>query len=497
MSIEQNQKQQQVVPYNSQAEVKAGLDELKSTIHAANEVASRQIKGELEDHLDQLHHKRITDEEVKLIEKDNLYKAAKEESDKIIEKMQEDMDKLKAAINRGDMGAGATSGDSEGITVFKEHHRQLGNFFRKGKANPHFLANLPNIEKTNNKMAKILADKYVQDKDSSNANIQLNSFLAKDFEYNGDGMMTFSPHDLKTFGQVGSQPDGGYWALVERIQQTIGRNFLTSPLRQVVTLLSTANESIEMIIDDNESEFGGWVAEVDNRDESDTAQIGKKVITAHELFAQPKVTQKFIDDASIDVVGWVLFKTDDILTRRENTAFVQGNDSNKPEGFMNLGKWTTSTTVDSRGVYERDKLDHILDGTAITKQGLFTLQTAQLEDDRQNSRFGMNSLTWNKIRLLDDNENRSLLQFDIVKTDTSRILLGDPIIFLEDLDDATTGLRPIVYGDFRKSYAIVDRIGMRTQRDDVTQKGFVKFYTTKRVGGGVTSFQALKVLELA
>lgn len=305
---------------------------------------------------------------------------------------------------------------------------------------------------------------------------------------------TDSKKELTKALSVQSNPDGGYLVLPERIQSfQVDRTFETSPMRQVANIITTARESVEIVIDDNESVSGGWVGETTAPDETGTPKIGLLEIKTHEQYAEPKMTQKLLDDSSIDVEAWLSRKTQDILMRTENSAFVTGNGSGKPKGILDYAAWS------SAGIYERGKVEQVNSGSdgAIVPDTIKTLVNSLKEFYQPNAKFMMQRATFGAITTLKDANNRYLLNMNSVKEGDSKILEGKPVVFADDMNAVASDALAIAYGDFGMGYTIVDRIGIRVLRDPYTNKPFIKFYTTKRVGGDVTNYEAFKLYKLA
>ena len=297
---------------------------------------------------------------------------------------------------------------------------------------------------------------------------------------------------IKTLS-VDSNPDGGYLVLPERNPDVQNiRDFETSPVRSVADVTTITKESFEEVIDDDESASGGWVSEKQTRVVTDTSQFGVLTFVAHEQFAQPKVTQKILDDASINIESYVATKTQDILTRTENTAFVVGNGAGKPRGFLDYEAWTTP------GAYERDRLEQIASGT----NGIFVADTIkQLKNSlkgiyQARAVFFIKRDEWLNIITLKDGQGNYLLDPRSFKEGDTPVLLGKPVILADDMPATATDSLSMTYGDFNAGYKIIDRAGIRVLRDPFTDKPFIKFYTTKRVGGGVKNFEALKNYRL-
>ena len=133
----------------------------------------------------------------------------------------------------------------------------------------------------------------------------------------------------------GVNPQGGYWIIPEYSAEDVTREFETSPMREICNVVTTDSNILRWIIDDNLSESGGWVGEVESRSETETARIGELDIPIHEQYAQPRVSHWMLDDAMFDLVGWVSNKSRQTMTLQENAAFLTGNGSKRPRGILN------------------------------------------------------------------------------------------------------------------------------------------------------------------
>ena len=287
----------------------------------------------------------------------------------------------------------------------------------------------------------------------------------------------------------GIKPQGGYWVRPERSSQMVTRFFETSPLRQVANIMTTSTNEVELIVDDNEAAFGGWVGETQARPVTGTPDIGLLKIPVHEQFAQPQATQSMLDDAGFDVEGWLARKVQDKLGREQNTSFVTGDGSKKPKGFLSFDAWA------SPGVYERDAIEQIPTGSAtdLESDGLIDVQNSLIEEYQPNAVWLMKRVTFGKVIKLKDNEDRYLINPLILREGAEKILLGQRVIFADDMPVVAGSALPVAYGDFSRGYTIVDRFGFRVIRDEFTNKPFIKFYTTFRVGGTVTNFESIKL----
>lgn len=300
--------------------------------------------------------------------------------------------------------------------------------------------------------------------------------------------------EIKTLS-VDSDPDGGYLVTPEMSSFISKRIFETSPVRMVSRIETISTDSLDVLLDDQEASSGGWVGETATRAVTNTPQLGLINIPAHEQFAQPQATQKIIDDAAINIEQWLAEKVADKLGREENTAFVAGNGVAKPRGFTTYSAWAVA------GTYESDAIEQVNSGSsgAVTGDGLKDLQGSLIENYQRNAVFMMKRATLTSIMKLKDSDGQYLFgpTGRLDSDATTAPLLGKRVILADDMPAAAADSLSVAYGDFGVGYTIVDRVGIRILRDPFTAKPFVKFYTTKRVGGGVTNFEAIKLQKLA
>lgn len=286
---------------------------------------------------------------------------------------------------------------------------------------------------------------------------------------------------------VGSEANGGYLVTPTMSTEIIKFLYETSPMRQVASVQTISSDTLEIMTDMGEVN-SGWVAETQARPETNTPQLGMRTIPVHEIYANPSITQKLLDDANINVESWLAGKIADKFARDENTAFINGDGVGKPRGILT---YAAGTNVNAAQV------QRILSGAsgAITADSILRLFYALKDGYVNNAAFMMNRSLIQAVRLLKDTTNQYIWQQGLV-AGAPDVLLGKPIVTASDMPTLqTNGLLTMAFGDFRQAYQIVDRIGIRTLRDPFTKKPFVLFYTTKRVGGDVKNFEAYKILE--
>lgn len=291
-------------------------------------------------------------------------------------------------------------------------------------------------------------------------------------------------------------PNGGYLVPAQAAGVINGQIFETSPLRRIASVMSTSAKSATFDLDDDEAS-ARWEGEGGSSGETDTPKLGKIEIVARKMEAEPAITTELLQDAAVDVESWLSGKVADKFSRLENTAFVNGSGPLQPRGFLTYSAWTTP------GTYQRNALEQIVNGSTSkpTIDGLIDLQGSLKEDYQARAAWVMKRSTLVAIMKLKGTEHYHFLNLQPSVGPQGNVLgmemLGKPIVLLNDMPAVASNSLSIGYGDFSRGYRILDRVGISVLRDQYTTKGKVKFYTTKRVGGAVTNFEAIKLLKFA
>ena len=303
------------------------------------------------------------------------------------------------------------------------------------------------------------------------------------------GEEVMGPDERKALS-VGTDPDGGYVVNPDLSGRIVMKVFETSPMRAYASVQVISSDALEGLFDLNEAS-SGWVGETDSRAETNTPQLGKWRIPAHELYAKPKATQKLLDDASINMEAWLASKVSEKFARDEANAFVVGNGVNKPRGFLTFPSGTTLPgTIERFDTGVNGAFAAAPNGGDVLINALYGLK----QQYRANATWFMNRATLKLTRKLKDSDGAYLWSPGIAAGQPAS-LLGYPVASFEDMPDPATDSLSIAVGDMREAYQIVDRLGIRTLRDPYSAKPYVEFYTTKRVGGDVVNFEALKLIE--
>ena len=285
---------------------------------------------------------------------------------------------------------------------------------------------------------------------------------------------------------VDSDVDGGYLVTPEMSSEIVKKIFESSPIRQLASVQTISSDSLELLEDLDEAGCG-WVGENSARPETSTPQLKKISIPVHEMYANPKASQKILDDAAINIESYISEKVSEKFGRFEATAFVAGDGANKPKGLLSYDDGTSFNQV-----------EQVVSGSsgAITGDSLINLIYAVKEGYRKNANFLMNRLVAKELRKFKDSQGRYLWAPGL-DGNTAGSILGYNIMEASDIPGTlTNGNLVMIFGDIKQAYQIVDRIGIRVLRDPYTAKPHVMFYTTKRVGGAVKNFEAYKILKV-
>lgn len=311
------------------------------------------------------------------------------------------------------------------------------------------------------------------------------------FVRKGDAHWTPEMHAAMS---VGSDPDGGYFVPADMSGRIVTKIYESSPVRQYASVQTISSDAYEGV-DDLDEAGAGWVGEQGARSETTTPQVQKWRIPVHEMYAEPKATQKLLDDAAVPVESWLGDKVSNRFSRLENAAFVTGDGNLKPRGFLDYPMATTDDDSRAWGTVQ-----YFVTGAsgafASSNPGdvLISALFALKDQYGMNAVWAMRRATEAAVRKLKDGDGNYLWQPDFTAK-SQRSILGQPVAGFQDMPAIAADSYSIAVADFAEAYQIVDRIGIRILRDPYTSKPYVKFYTTKRVGGGLINSEALKVIK--
>lgn len=314
----------------------------------------------------------------------------------------------------------------------------------------------------------------------------------KDAEYTASFRSHFRKGEVNAALNKGADDEGGFLAPVEWDRTITDKLVEESPMRQIAgsqTISKTAFTKLFNL----RGTGSGWVGEEAARPETNTPEFGQMTITPGELYAMPGATQGMLDDAEVDLESWIAGEVQTEFAKQEGLAFVSGNGTNKPNGFLTYATGAANAAANPLGAIEVLAAAGV---AAVTEDELLDLIYAVPSTYTMGSRFVMNRTTMGIVRKLRDADGRQLWQPSTALGEPST-LLNYAVTEMPDMPDLAANATGIAFGNFQRGYLIVDRMGVRVLRDPFTAKPKVLFYTTKRVGGAVVDPTGLKVLKQA
>ncbi|MBX9717209.1 MAG: phage major capsid protein [Burkholderiaceae bacterium] len=294
---------------------------------------------------------------------------------------------------------------------------------------------------------------------------------------------------------IGTPADGGY-ALPEQIDRSIEKMLRDiSNMRALANIVTVGTSDYKKLVNVN-GIASGWVGETAARPATNTSQLAEVAPPMGEIYANPQVTQQSLDDLFFDVEAELMAQLHEEFAVAEGAAFVSGNGTNKPKGFLS---YTTAATADSSRAF--GTLEHIATGVsgdfaASNKADIFFQVIAALKKGYRNGAVWMmnKSVLFEALRFK-DSTGQYLWQPNVQASGLGIRLLGFDIEEAEDMPAKAANSLSVAFGNFKRGYTIVDRVGIRMLRDPYTNKPYVGFYTTKRVGGAVVNSEAIKLIK--
>lgn len=289
--------------------------------------------------------------------------------------------------------------------------------------------------------------------------------------------------------------DGGF-AVPREIDALIAAQLKTiSPIRAIAQVVQVGTAGYRKLVTAGGT-ASGWVSETAARPETTTPKFNEIVPPMGELYANPAASQAMLDDAAFDLEGWLASEIAAEFARAEGLAFVNGNGTNQPRGFLQAPNAATGDATRPFGT-----LQFIASGNAsgfdtAPELKLIDLVHALKSGHRQGAAFVMNSKTMAAVRKFKASDGTFLWQPGVLEGQPSR-LLGYPVVEAEDMPDIAANACPIAFGNFRNGYLITERRATTILRDPFTNKPYVNFYATKRVGGQVLDSDAIKLLKIS
>jgi HK97 family phage major capsid protein len=301
--------------------------------------------------------------------------------------------------------------------------------------------------------------------------------------------------ELKSFS--GASGAAGGFAVPREIDGLIDATLKNiSPIRAIANVVRTGTAGYRKLVTSG-GIVSGWASETGARAETATPVFNEIAPPAGELFANPAASQAMLDDAQFDVEAWLAAEIAREFAAAEGTAFVSGNGTNKPKGFL-----TYTTTNESDAVRAFGSLQYVASGAAGAfaaanpQDRLIDLVQSLKASYRQGASFVMNSATLSVIRKMKTTDGAFLWQPGLASGQPAT-LLGYPVVEAEDMPDIGANSLSIAFGNFAAGYVIAERSETSILRDPFSNKPFVHFYAVKRIGGAVANSEAIKLMKFA
>ena len=303
-----------------------------------------------------------------------------------------------------------------------------------------------------------------------------------------------SEAELKSLN-IATPADGGFLLPTELDAKIAERLLRISPIRQIAQIVQTSTADYRKLISLGGT-ASGWVSEMTTRPETAEPTFAEIVPPSGELYANPSASQQMLDDAGFDLETWLAGQIANEFARAEGAAFVNGTGSGQPAGFL-----TAPISAGPDGARSYGTLQYVASGDANgfdtqPDMHLIDLVMALNPGHRQGAAWVMNASTIAAVRKMKDGDGAFLWQGSLIDSQPDR-LLGYPVYEAADMPSIGAGNTPIAFGNFHAGYLVTERMGTRILRDPYTNKPFVNFYATRRIGGQVLDSDAIKVLKIA
>lgn len=373
---------------------------------------------------------------------------------------------------------------------FKDEHSKQLDEVKKGQ---HEALQALKVEKINADISRLQS--AVDDANLKIASAQMGAGQGqqrRDGEYSDAFSAHFKKGDVQAALNKGAADEGGYLVPVEWDRTITDRLVLVSPMRQLAFVQPVSGGGLTKLFNMGGT-ASGWVNETAARPQSATGTFASLGFGWGEIYANPAATQQILDDSAINLESWLAGEVETEFSKQEGLAFVSGDGANKPFGILT---YVTGGANAAKHPFGAIKAVNSGAAAAITSDGLIDLIYDLPSAFTGNARFSMNRKTQGATRKLKDGQGNYLWQPSLIAGQPAT-LAGFPITEVPDMPDVAANAISILFGDFKRTYTVFDRVGVRVLRDPYTAKPHVLFYTTKRVGGGVHNPEPMRALKIA
>jgi HK97 family phage major capsid protein len=378
---------------------------------------------------------------------------------------------------------------NKAFEAFKAEHTKQLDAIKAGIPTADITAKVEKIDAHVAELQKAVDDATVK---MAAAQMGVGGRQLKDAEYTDAFQSHFKKGDVQAALNKGADNEGGYLAPVEWDRTITDKLVLVSPMRQLATVTPVSGAGLTKLFNLGGT-ASGWVGETAARPQTNTGTFASLGFGWGEIYANPAATQQILDDSAINLEAWLAGEVETEFAKQEGAAFFSGDGANKPFGILT---YVTGGANAAKHPFGAIKAVNSGDAAAITADGILDLVYDLPSAFTGNARFSMNRKTQGVIRKLKDGQGNYLWQPSYVAGQPATVV-GFPVTEAPDMPDVAANALPVLFGDFKRTYTVFDRVGVRVLRDPFTAKPYVLFYTTKRVGGGVHNPEPMRALKVA
>lgn len=373
---------------------------------------------------------------------------------------------------------------------FKDEHNQQLEEVKKGNADALQALKVDTINAEIGRLQKAVDDANLQIASAQMGGGAGGNQL-KDAEYSEAFRANFRKGEVQAALNKGAADEGGYLAPVEWDRTITGRLVVLSDMRQLATVQPCSGAGLTKLFNMGGAS-SGWVGETAARPATNTGTFASLGFGWGEIYANPAATQQILDDAEIDLESWLAGEVELEFAKQEGSAFFAGDGTNKPFGILT---YVTGGVNAAKHPFGAIKTVDSGAAAAITSDGIIDLIYDLPSAYTANAKFTMNRKTQGTIRKLKDGDGNYLWQPSYVAGQPAT-LAGFPVSEVAAIPDVAANAVAALFGDFKQTYTVFDRVGVRVLRDPYTNKPYVQFYTTKRMGGGVHNPEPMRALKI-
>lgn len=280
---------------------------------------------------------------------------------------------------------------------------------------------------------------------------------------------------------LSNDPAAGYLAPEEYVRDIIKSVTELTPLRQMSKVMTTSSTTVQ-IPKRTAIAAGSWVAEAGTKTEDTSLQYGLEEITTHEVSCLIDVSNQMLEDSAFNLEAELSSEFSMALAKAQGESFVDGNGVSRPEGIL-----TSPDTVP------------VVSGTTsvIDADSLIDAFYSIPDDYARSAEWLLKRSTLKTIRQLKETASGQYLWAPGIGGAAPSTILDRPYQESVDMPAEGSSTKAVLFGDFRRCFTIVDRLGLTVQRDPFTQAatGMVRFIARARVGAQVTDGAGIIVLS--